>query len=573
MNFFGKKLSLDKKCNDSPCLYLDPNWQLEDALVEESEHYFEQGLESLPQTAEIASGVSESLQQEPSKQTIEPENLSIASHLGDDEWQRHLKGLIGEDLFLGLNNLASLAANASESYSLAIFVCKNENSVLYPAGVHTLSREFIRDVEIPIGSGLVGWVAQSRERLQLSPFERDASSLQYYSLDQNLKSFLALPILSKNEEILGVLVCDNKKSYGYNKISQNVLHECAAQAAFLIEACKELRKPRGNEVLEKKSVSALDTLLETLRSKKHEQALLQAACDISEEIISRDAFAIVSVPDGGIGEGSLYTLDKVSHVQHRLFDLVQKHKKVICRDRSVHVLPSNELADRSFLSVPFCILDEEAGSFNFLARSGQAFNAKEISAIEAVASVVGERLEHIRLREQTNAEQSFSRALSSRMFLTRARTLIGNKGTNSTALSVVRIFVEDVYELEKHFGFQQVCSAMDRLSRLIEQSIGREAICCRSYDCSYVILLPKQSVNRVLVRIKNLCKKTFSEIDTEKTSYSEADFGQMLADKLRFSSVGQAENADDVEDLLQHSLHSFLEENREINNYKSAANV
>ena len=101
-------------------------------------------------------------------------------------------------------------------------------------------------------------------------------------------------------------------------------------------------------------------MLELLREQTSEEELLNAACQIPEEIIDRDALAIVVTENSG--EGSLYTSGEIDHLQHRLLELVYRHKKVICGERSVHVLPNRDMESRSFLSVPFRVMGEEAGS-------------------------------------------------------------------------------------------------------------------------------------------------------------------------------------------------------------------
>ena len=119
-------------------------------------------------------------------------------------------------------------------------------------GVHTLSRDLIHTAEIPHGRGLVGWTAENKVRISVCPFEHDATTLRYYRSDQDLKSFLAVPILPRSggpqqETLLGVIACDSKKNYAFAKITEKILVDCSVQAANIIELVRSVQDRKEKE--------------------------------------------------------------------------------------------------------------------------------------------------------------------------------------------------------------------------------------------------------------------------------------------------------------------------------------
>lgn len=125
-------------------------------------------------------------------------------------------------------------------------------------GAHSLSQKCIPDCIIHAENGLVGWVARHGHPIHVSPFEHDSRTLGTYSEDQQLKSFiavpLAIPLLSDGTSLIGgasmrtavatggnargilsgVLAADSKKAFAFSKLQGKLLEELSEQASSLI---------------------------------------------------------------------------------------------------------------------------------------------------------------------------------------------------------------------------------------------------------------------------------------------------------------------------------------------------
>lgn len=406
-----------------------------------------------------------------------------------------------------LSNLADLVANITESYSAVIFVALRGENALVVGGSHTLSREFDHTAKIGFGQGLVGWTAENKKRISVSPFQHDATTLLYYHKDQALKSFVAMPILGEANELLGVVCCDSKKTYAFAKVTEKLLLDCAKQAATLIGLNHRLEEQKQEPAF---NHSKLQEVLDKLRNCDTEDELLSLVAKIPADLIERDALVVMSTAQGGVGKGVFYSVSPHSGIEHRLLELVCRHKKVLCAERSVHALPSNDMQQRSFLSIPFHAMGREAGSLNLLSKPHQSFSGALISTLESIATVVGRELERVRLRERFVSSAETNGILSWNNFAIRANALLGDAKSNRVPLSLVRFSINNLQEIEDLAGVEVALGVTQKVMRLVEQVKRASAIACYLYGSQILLLTESAQAERTVVRLEGLIKRLTS---------------------------------------------------------------
>lgn len=144
-----------------------------------------------------------------------------------------------------LTRLARFGANVSDSHSCFIFL-PGPGDTVELAGFHSLSNTVIDRCTLPLDAGLIGWVAKHGKAIHVSPFDRDSRTLGVYSSDQELKSFIAVPIkLPASTSIWGVVACDSRKSFAFSKLQGKLLEELAEQATCLLR--KGYEDTRSNQ--------------------------------------------------------------------------------------------------------------------------------------------------------------------------------------------------------------------------------------------------------------------------------------------------------------------------------------
>jgi GGDEF domain-containing protein len=119
-----------------------------------------------------------------------------------------------------LNDITALLSNCLDAYTAAVFVWDDSSRLLTLRAFHSLSKNIVANAQFAAEDGsLIGWVAKSNQPLTIDHFDRDTKTLPYYKSDENIKSFLALPL----EKRKGVLCVDSKRQYVFTSKDQKLL--------------------------------------------------------------------------------------------------------------------------------------------------------------------------------------------------------------------------------------------------------------------------------------------------------------------------------------------------------------
>jgi len=401
-----------------------------------------------------------------------------------------------------LQALTQLIANTTEAYTAALFRVDLENRTVELAAAQTLSRELIPGAKFSFGQGLVGWVAENRRRVSASPFELDSTTLMYYAKDQELKSFIAIPIFGTNSTLLGVLAVDSKKSYAFSQMVDKVICDCATVAGQFFELSASAK------VSPTVSRSKLEQILEILRSQKDEASLFSAASDLPQDFILRDSLVVLSLAENGNGKGVFYSRASESVENNRLLEIVCRHKKLISAERSVQALRADDLG-RTFLSIPVRAFHKEAGSLNLLSRPGESFSIEQISSLEQVSETIGRELERCRLTNLYSRQNLSSRDISGLDW--RGFEARGDKAIQAGKHSLIRLLLSERGKIELSFGIDVVTQTFSLISQLLEQVRGTDGLLFELVGGEFLILCATAEKERIISRLQILLSKSESK--------------------------------------------------------------
>jgi GGDEF domain-containing protein len=298
------------------------------------------------------------------------------------------------------------------------------------------------------------------------------------------------------------------------------------------------------------SPSTVSQVAESLRSCETEEELLSSACAIPQEAVSREALVIITTADRGVGQGAYYSVSRESRFNHRLLELVCKHKKIICPDRSVHVTSSDDLEQRSFLSVPFRVLGKEAGSFNVLSRQDQAFQAGEIAVLEKLAAITGERLEHIRLKDSLGNRTGQPSLLSWRQFEAKAGLLLDEAACQKQNLALVRIVLRGLSDIEDIAGVDTACRVTEKTSRIIEQIAGAESASCCLYGAQFLILCEQSDALSIQRKLNTLLDRIDIGIENNRRLPDGLKLNQLLRQSTTTNLARFPQDGTSLADLI-----------------------
>ena len=410
-----------------------------------------------------------------------------------------------QELIQNLEHLCVLIANALEAYSAVIFLANDAEKLLTVGAYHSLSREFVKDAKIRYGSGLAGWSAENKNKILVSTFENDATTLQYYAQDQALKSVISLPILNEQNELLGVLACDSKKSYAFTKVAEKTLLDCAKQAATIISLHATVRSLQQQKTVDSNS---LHDLLEQLRNKNSEDDLLKAVANLPQGVVPHQAMVALRISSSHPQQTVYRSTHGNEQAHHYLLEQVLKHKKVICPNKSITFKSTAEKNDGlTFLSVPLRCLDQEGGSLNLISNPHYSFSDQHIAAVEQIAQILSQEMERLRLRQMLFDKGGAQGILSWAAFAERATQMLREVVKYKRPAGLLRIDLNSLGPLEDKIGIDTTVTLIDKISRIIEQIKLQDSPACRLYGNRFYIMLDKASIPAFITRYETLVRK------------------------------------------------------------------
>ena len=120
-----------------------------------------------------------------------------------------------------IDNFLALVASSFDAHSVLLFMPESENSPAKLISYFSMSEKAVlRDVQIPQGKGLVGWILKNRQPLLYQIPEDNRANLGYYldETEDTIHSFMGTFIAGN-----GALCLDSKKSNFFSDNQQKLL--------------------------------------------------------------------------------------------------------------------------------------------------------------------------------------------------------------------------------------------------------------------------------------------------------------------------------------------------------------
>ena len=124
------------------------------------------------------------------------------------------------------------------SYSALGFIFDPKKQIFKLNSSQSKSIHIIKDVEIPLGEGVVGSIGTEKRSFMTSDLSVYNKELHYYSEEEQINSLLAVPIISPDNELLGTLVLDSKDNHAFKDIDKDTLKRFSNLAAALITTAR-----------------------------------------------------------------------------------------------------------------------------------------------------------------------------------------------------------------------------------------------------------------------------------------------------------------------------------------------
>ena len=145
-----------------------------------------------------------------------------------------------------LKNIVDAAVSITRSDRGTLYLIDKETDILWSK---VLLGEELKRIELDMGEGIAGWVAENGEIVKLPDAysdERFANKIDKES-GYETKSMLCFPVKNKNEEIVGVLQLLNSKNGEFGKTDELFLSALSNHAALALENAELVEKLLNSE--------------------------------------------------------------------------------------------------------------------------------------------------------------------------------------------------------------------------------------------------------------------------------------------------------------------------------------
>ena len=420
-----------------------------------------------------------------------------------------------------------MVGNALQCYSAALF--RLEGSEFNLTAIQSLARDISEDISFMSGDGILGWIAKNKRTLVLSPFERDARCLPYYQAEQEIKSFVGVPVFGEGEEVVGVLVADSKKRYSFSAFDEKVLTDIAlliGKEGFGGSSEVAVSEATTDERLELEGLRYLDSLRETTGKLD----IFGKALSVPSNLLPRDSLAITLRDNGGQFLRSPLNEDK---------ELEGVLKRLSFQQLSGSSSSGSRLKGHSFLCVPLVVMEQNVGCLSMLRASSGSLDSRDIRMMEKLAAALTSGMERIVLAEKKTAVDDYLSAISFEEFEDRSKELVAehiSAGSNSKLLLTEVSFgsFDDYFD---GFGFATTGQVVSKLSRLVARVSGSRTLCCSLGGLRFLLIGGAREVGIFEGRLESLLTRSFAKLAIFNMNDPSQSLAEAVVANMTMSSV------------------------------------
>ncbi len=298
-------------------------------------------------------------------------------------------------------SLTQLVSNVTEAFTVTVFLPDRSKKNLYLRSYYSLGNSVIENAVIPLGHGLIGWVAENNLPVNVAPFKQDSKTLQFYSVSEDIQSFLAVPF--EWGDSTGVLCIDSKKYYSFTSHHQKILTGFADQFSRLLKSKNDIETDQRD--LE---IDSLHSICEKIYFEKRKINILDALSRIPLDLVRYDGCAVSILSDDnkkffvlrhfGFGDHDLNFLKVDKNTS--LVGLVLKKNRILNYPhikkemRKTFIFQSEEpsFPVKSFLGVPLKSGNHVIGTWSFIGRHSSQFSSKHIKIVSIISYLAASAL-------------------------------------------------------------------------------------------------------------------------------------------------------------------------------------
>lgn len=336
------------------------------------------------------------------------------------EIQREISEQRDPEALLGL--IGRRATELLDADSATVYLLDEATGLLRPRAWFNVG-DWIRDVAIPLGQGVVGTTALRREGMIVNDYSRSPHAIPpFRGRDW---AVLAQPLL-RGDTVHGVILV-RREAAGrpFSEADLVQLGDFAVQASIALENARLLRLAAARA----ERVKAAAEVGRLLASTRHADRILDLIAEKCREILGAEAFGLFRLdPDGRLRYARGFGLDEAFMREHTLAlgegvvgRAAQERRAIetadLLRDPAIELSPAararvERQGSRALVAVPIVRRDEVLGVFAVYHPPGFRVPAEETEFLETLADHAAAALDNARLFAETRRRQETAETLA-----------------------------------------------------------------------------------------------------------------------------------------------------------------
>jgi GAF domain-containing protein len=257
--------------------------------------------------------------------------------------------------------------------------------------------------KVPVGVGILGWVAQHGQPLRAGDVTKDE---RYFAVLKNIESELCVPLVARGK-VIGVLNIESTGSNAYSQRDQNLLTALANSAAIALENARLYK----SELARREQAEALRTATASLSTALEIHTLYELILDSAAKLVSHDYASIETVKQGYlelVAQRSYLDDNRIERKKVWNSDRWEEWKQ-IWKDQYQPIILSdvkfeNDITEnkasqhtRSWMRIPMVAGDKVFGLINLESEKPNSFTEEHSSLIQTFANQAGIAIEKAQL--------------------------------------------------------------------------------------------------------------------------------------------------------------------------------
>ena len=405
-----------------------------------------------------------------------------------------------------LDQLVELTGNISNAFTIALYKTDLDKKILVLRHHISLSSNFNAEAKINFGDSPVGTVAQSRTPFLEEHFEKKPTELCIYNKKENLKSFLAMPVVHKNLE--GVLVIDSKESYSFPAKQQKIIAGLANQMAWELDQEKKgalFDSPTG--FIFRDLISYSRFIAESPSKNKATERLV----NIPLSILTCDAYAIIGFDSSEVGKISKFKgFNKTAvnipvHLGKGLAGSCAKNQcPVLLSDtegRNTVIFGEKEAKEGSFLSLmaaPISFNQKLYGVMVCGSKTAGSFSDLELDSLTLMTYSAGFSVSCVETKEQWNYNKNLDQivGIPNHRFLTQhGDALEKDLLKNGKPVCFLSLKINNLPELYSSFGIKHGDLLQRGIASTISSILPSPKYIFKFSETIYIVILVDQKLS------------------------------------------------------------------------------